>query len=351
MEKSLAELAQIVGGKVVGDGSIIINGLASVSEAREGVITFLANPKYRAELSKTKASAVIAPQVIEALRIPHLITPEPYVAYAKIARLFFQKPYHPRGISKEAVISSSARIGQDVSVFPHVYIGENVTIGDRATLYPGVYIGDDVIIGNDVIFYPHVIVLQGSIVGNRVILHPGVVIGGDGFGYAQEKGKHIKIPQVGIVQIDDDVEIGANSTVDRAALGKTWIKRGVKIDNLVMVAHNVVIGEDTIIVAQSGIAGSSEIGRGVIMAAQSGVSGHIKIGDNVTVTARGGVTKNVPPKSIVSGMPSIPHRNWLKSKIICGRLPEIYGEFKELKAKIEALEHQLKQWSGDNVRY
>jgi len=329
--KTLAELARIVGGKVAGDDSVIISGLAGVSEALEGDITFLANQKYRSRLLKSRASAVIAAESIEE------------IAYAKIAQFLFQKPHEARGISNEAAIAASARIGRDVSIFPLVHIGENVTIGNRAALYPGVYIGDNSVIGDDVVFYPNVTVQHESSIGNRVILHPGVVIGGDGFGYARDGQKSIKIPQIGFVQVDDDVEIGANSTVDRAALGKTWIKRGVKIDNLVMVAHNVVIGEDTVIVAQSGIAGSTELGNGVLMAAQSGITGHVKVGDSATVTAQAGVTKDVPPKTIVSGMPAVSHRNWLKATVIINRLPELYNAFKSLQKKVAALEKHLKE--------
>jgi UDP-3-O-[3-hydroxymyristoyl] glucosamine N-acyltransferase len=294
---------------------------------------------------------VIAAELIEGLTIAHLITPEPYLAYAKIAQLFFQKPYKPQGLSQSAIVPSTARIGKDVSIFPLVYIGENVIIGDRVTLYPGVYIGDDAVVGNDVIFYPHVTVEAGSIIGNRVILHPGVIIGGDGFGYAKDKEKYIKIPQVGTVHIEDDVEIGANSTVDRAAFGKTLIRRGTKIDNLVMVAHNVVIGEDTIIVAQSGIAGSSEIGNRVVIAAQCGVSGHINIGDNVTITARGGVPNSIPPHSVVSGTPTIPHRTWLKASAVFSHLPEMREELRALKKKVETLEGQLQKRGITDVRH
>jgi UDP-3-O-[3-hydroxymyristoyl] glucosamine N-acyltransferase len=180
-------------------------------------------------------------------------------------------------------------------------------------------------------------------------LHAGVVIGGDGFGYAPDNvGKYHKIPQVGIVQIDDDVEIGASSTVDRAALGRTWIKRGTKIDNLVMVAHNVVVGEDTVIVAQTGIAGSTEIGNNVVLAAKAGIAGHLRIGDKVTVTATGGVSKDVPAGSVISGRPAIPHRTWLKSKIICSRLPELHTDLKQLKRKVAALEEQLKKNGNDD---
>jgi UDP-3-O-[3-hydroxymyristoyl] glucosamine N-acyltransferase len=174
-----------------------------------------------------------------------------------------------------------------------------------------------------------------------VILHPGVVIGGDGFGYARDGSRSEKIPQVGIVQIDDDVEIGANSTVDRAALGKTWIKRGVKIDNLVMVAHNVVIGENSLIVAQSGIAGSTELGNAVVLAAQAGLVGHIKVGDRATVTAQAGLTKDIPPKSIFSGSPAVPHRNWLKTSVVMNQLPDLQKDVKRLQKKVTELEQLL----------
>jgi len=340
--KTLAELARIVGGEVAGDASVTISGLAGISEAKEGDITFLANQKYRSRLLESRASAVIAAESIEGMRVPFLLTPDPYLAYAKIAHFLFQKPYKAQGISNEAAIAASARIGRDASIFPLVYIGENVTTGNRVALYPGAYIGDNSVIGDDVVFYPNVTVQHKSIIGNRVVLHPGVVIGGDGFGYARDGKKSTKIPQVGFVQIDDDVEIGANSTVDRAALGKTWIKRGVKIDNLVMVAHNVVIGEDTVIVAQSGIAGSTKVGNGVVLAAQSGIVGHIKIGDSATVTAQSGLTKDIPPKSIFSGTPAVPYRNWLKSSIIINRLPELHKDFKALQKKVAALEKRLK---------
>lgn len=346
MEKTLAELARLCGGKVVGDGAIKIKGLASVSDAQEGHITFLANLKYRSLLSKTRASAIIASEVIDEVKVPFLIVSDPYLAYAKIARLFFLKPYEPKGISNEAIISPTARVGKDVTIAPFVYVGENVVIGDRVTLYPGVYIGDDVTIGDDVIFYPQVTILRDSFIGNRVILHSGVVIGGDGFGYAREKGRHVKIPQAGNVHIDDDVEIGSNSTVDRAALGRTWIKRGVKIDNLVMVAHNVIVGENTVIVAQSGIAGSSQLGNNVILAAQTGVAGHLNIGDEVVVGARGGVSRDISPKTMVSGAPAIPHRDWLKAVTLFGRFPELYEEFRGIKKKVEALENRLKKLEG-----
>ena len=342
MNKTLAELAALVNGTVIGDASIVISGIASLTDARSGDITFFTNPRYRRLLSSTQASAVIAAERISDTDLPLIIAPDPYRAYAIIARLCFEKPFCPLGISPQAVIAESAVIGAEPSISPLVFIGEDTVIGDRVVIHPGVIIGAQVRIGNDVILHSNFVLQERSILGDRVILHPGVVIGGDGFGYARDhQGASIKIPQVGIVQIDDDVEIGANSTVDRAALGKTWIKRGAKIDNLVMVAHNVVIGEDTVVVAQSGIAGSTEIGNRVILAAKAGIAGHLHIGDRATVTATGGVHKDVPAGSVVSGRPAIPHRDWLKSKILCSRLPEMHTELKQLKEAVARLEERL----------
>lgn len=341
MKKSVSELADFVGGTVVGDGATQVSGIATLAEARTGDISFLANPKYHAQVARTAASALIAAAPVPGATLTFLITPEPYLAYAKIARLFFEEPYRPRGISEEAIIDSSARIGPDASVFPLVYIGERVSIGARATLYPGVYIGDDSVVGDEVIFYPNVVVQRGSVIGSRVILHPGVVIGADGFGYARDKRRYVKIPQVGTVQLDDEVEIGANSTVDRAALGRTWVKRGAKIDNLVMVGHNAVVGEDTVIVAMSGVSGSTEVGNGVIMAAQTGTVGHIKIGDDVTLTARAGAAQDIPAKAVVSGYPAIEHPKWLRAQAVYNKLPELYAEVKSLRKKVEILETTL----------
>ena len=210
MKKTLAELAELVGGTVSGDESVTISGVAGIADAQEGDITFLSNAKYRHQILTTNASAVIAASDVEGASVPFVITSEPYVAYAKIAQLFFQKPLDPLGISGQASVSPSARTGRDPSIFPFVYIGNDAVIGDRVICYPGVYIGDNVTIGDDVVLHPNVTVHNGSILGNRVVVYPGVVIGGDGFGYApDERGIYHKIPQVGIVQIDDDVEIGA----------------------------------------------------------------------------------------------------------------------------------------------
>src|SRR4030043_92643 len=281
MKKRMKELAQWVDGTVIGDGEIEISGVAAIEEARDGEITFIADSKYLPNLSKTNASAVIASKEVTQADKPLLCVTNPQLAFAKILTLFSQRPYQPKGIDPHAWISPTAKLGKDLTLYPFVYIGDRCSIADRVTLYPGVYVGEDSIIGEDSILYSHVSIYSGTVIGKRVTLHSGVVVGSDGFGYVREGKKNVKIPQVGRVEIGDDVEIGSNTTVDRATFGKTIIRRGVKIDNLVQGAHNVTIGEDSIIVAQVGIAGSTKIGSNVILAGQVGVADHIEIGDNV----------------------------------------------------------------------
>lgn len=342
IKKSLQELADFINGKVMGDGNIIITGINSIDEAKNGEITFIANPKYLSMVRTTKASAIIVSSDFKDSEKPLLCTDNPYLAYAKIAGLFHKKPYHARGIDPNAVIGNNTEIGIDVSIYPFVYVGNNVRIGDRVSLYPGVYIGDDVHIGEDTVVYANTSIREGCKIGKRVIIHCGTVIGSDGFGFAKDGKVYHKIPQVGIVQIDDDVEIGANNAIDRAALGKTWIKRGVKTDNLVQIGHNVIIGEDTIIVAQVAIAGSAEIGNNVVLAGQVGVGGHLKVGDNVTVGGRSGITKDIAPNQIVSGIPAIPHKEWLKSQVCITKLPKMRKSLKELESKVEKIEKKIK---------
>ena len=273
MKKKLKELAEWVGGTVIGDGDVEISGVAAIEEARPGEITFIANPKYLSKLTETNASAVIvSPNVTQADK-PLLSIANPYLAFAKILTLYSQKAYQPRGIDPKAWISPTAQLGKEVTLYPFVYVGDRCSIGDRVTLYPGVWVGDDSSIGEESILYANVSIYPGTIIGKRVILHSGVVVGSDGFGYVKDGKKNVKIPQVGHVEIEDDVEIGANTTVDRATLGKTVIQRGVKIDNLVQVAHNVVIGEDSIVVAQVGISGSTKIGSNVTLGGQVGLQG------------------------------------------------------------------------------
>jgi UDP-3-O-[3-hydroxymyristoyl] glucosamine N-acyltransferase len=333
MKKTLKELADLVGGEIVGDETIEISGVMSIDEAKRGQITFVANPNYLKKVKETKASAVILSSEPAGVTKPLLVTENPYLAYAKIVSLYYRRPRQPLGIASQSFIGVGCHLGADISIYPFVYVGNNVHISDRVVLFPGVYVGDDSYIGEDTIIYPNVSIYEGSKIGKRVVIHAGSVIGSDGFGYARDGRKSVKIHQIGIVQIDDDVEIGANNAIDRAALGKTRLRRGVKTDNLVQIGHNVTIGEDSIIVAQVGISGSVEVGSNVTLAGQVGVAGHLKIGDNVTVGAQSGITKSIPPDQVVSGLPAIPHQKWLRSQVNITKLPEMRKRIKKLEEK------------------
>lgn len=342
MKKTLKELAELVGGEVAGNGDALIKGVSPLDSAVHGDITFVLSSKYADSLAITTASAVIVPPDIKVADKNLIIAKNPQLAYAKILTIFTFKPHPSKGVDRRAFIGRAPRIGEDVSVYPYTYIGDNVVIGRGTVIHSGVHIGNGCRIGEEVIIYPNATIRDGCIIGNRVIIHPGAVIGSDGFGYAREAKRHFKIPQVGIVQIDDDVEIGANTTVDKAAFGKTWIKRGTKIDNLVQVAHNVIVGEDSIIVAQAGIAGSSKLGNNVILAGQVAVSDHITIGDEVMIGGQSGVISDIPDKQVMSGYPAIPHREWLKASATFSKLPEMRKEIKELEKKVAELENILK---------
>lgn len=340
---TLKELARLVGGEIRGSCDELIFGITGICEARRGQITFLVNPRYGKDLETTEASAVIVGREFPETGRPLLITANPYLAYARIAQFFAPKPSHPKGVDSLAHIGKDCRIGEDVSVYPFVYLGDRVEIDQGVTLYPGVFVGDDVRIGADSIIYPNVSVLAGTIIGQRVIIHSGTVIGSDGFGFAQDGMTHVKIPQMGIVQIDDDCEIGANNTIDRAALGRTWIKTGVKTDNLVQVAHNVVVGEHSLLIAQVGISGSATLGKGVILAGQVGVAGHITIGDRVMVGGKSGVAKSIPAGEIVSGNPTMPHQTYLRTRTLIQRLPEMVKQIRSLEDRIRLLEAETKK--------
>ena len=341
MKKKLKELAEWVDGTVIGDEEIEISGVASIEEAQAEEITFIANPKYLPKLSQTNASAVIVSKEVTRADKPLLCVTNPYLAFAKVLTLLSHKPYRPKGIDSKTWVSPTAKLGKDLTLYPFVYIGDHCSIGDRVTLYPGVYVGEDSSIGEDSTLFPNVSVYSGTVIGKRVILHSGVVVGSDGFGYVKDGKKNIKIPQIGRVEIEDDVEIGANTTVDRAALGKTIIQKGVKIDNLVQVAHNVTIGEDSIIVAQVGISGSTKIGNNVTLAGQVGVVGHIEIGDNVMVGAQSGVTHDLPANQGYVGSPALPHREFLRAITIFPKLPEMKKTLIEIEKRLKKIEETL----------
>ncbi len=343
VRKQLKEIAQYIGGTVVGDADLFVSNVRGIDEAGEGDITFISNPKYKDRLEKTHASAILVSPEITSPDKNLIVTEDPYTAMAMVLTLLYPEEPVSAGVSREAFIETDAEIAEDVTVYPGVYIGRKARVEKRAVLYPGVFVGDEVSIGEDSVLYPNVVVYKRCIIGKRVTLHAGVVVGADGFGFANPGAENRKVLQVGIVQIDDDVEIGANTTIDRGTLGKTWIKRGVKIDNLVQIAHNVVIGENSVIVAQVGISGSTKLGRSVILGGQVGLVGHIAIGDNVMIGAQSGVNEDVPPGQIVSGSPHMPHRNWLRAQACFSKLPEMRKTINSLIKRIELLEEKTEQ--------
>lgn len=341
MRKTIGELAEVVGGSVVGDPKFVVEGISSVELAGPREITFVVNPRYAAALKTSRAGAVIVSSPELGGDRPMIVVGNPYLAYARIAQLFHTATKPTPGVAEGSFVHRQAKIGQDVSIAPMVWVDRGSDVGARVILYSGVWVGEGCLIGEDSVLHPGVILYPKSRVGKRVIVHAGTVIGSDGFGYARDGTRSIKIPQMGIVQIDDDVEIGANNTIDRASFGTTWIQRGVKTDNLVQIGHNVVVGEDSILVAQVGIAGSVEVGRRVILAGQVGVAGRIHIGDGAMVGPKSGVGKDVPEGGIVSGAPAIPHRTWLRTTHVIPRLPELLKRVRALEKKVETLEREL----------
>lgn len=344
MEKTLRQIATLVGGVVVGDPDTRITGANGIKEAQKGDVTFLGNRRYAPLLATTQASAVFVPMDVTESPRPLVRVADPSLAFTQAMALFHPAPVrHPQGVHSTAVIAPTARLGQHVSVGACAVIEDGAAIGDNTILYAGCYVGADVKVGRDCIFYAHVALRERVTVGDRVFIQSGTVVGSEGFGYVKIDGQYRLIPQVGTVVIEDDVEIGANVTIDRARFGKTVIGRGTKIDNLVQIAHNVVVGADSIIVAQAGISGSTRIGDRVTIAGQAGLVGHIEIGDGAILAAQAGVTKSVDPGVMVSGYPARPHDQAMKVYAATQRLPELAKTIAELKKKIEALEEKLKK--------
>ncbi len=349
-KKRLVELAVLVQGELVGDPEVLIGGVADFDSAVEGEITFVVDLKRGARLDECKASAIIVPTAVIEITTPAIRVKNPYLAVARIHALFVAEPFVATGIDTRAVVGRDCHIPAEVAISPLVYLGNRVRLGQRVTLHPGVVVYDDVVIGDDVVLYANVTIGRHCQIGNRVIIHSGTVIGSDGFGYATDgNGHHVKRPQVGMVQIDDDVEIGANTCIDRANFGKTWIKRGTKIDNLVQLGHNVVIGEDSLLVAQVGIAGSTTTGNNVALGGQVGVNGHIRLGDRVMVAAMSGVHNNLEPGTIVAGIPAIPHKTWLRSSAAYAKLPEMVRELRELRRQVAELSRATSQGEDDSL--
>jgi UDP-3-O-[3-hydroxymyristoyl] glucosamine N-acyltransferase len=308
-----------------------ITGVGAIESAQPGQLAFIANPKYATAAKTTRASAIIVDLKFPALDKPLLRAKNPQLAYARAADLFYHPPHYQRGVHSTAVIDPTARIGNNASIGAYVVIGPDVDIGENCTLLPHVVIYRGVKIGNNFFAHSQVSVRENSEIGNNVLLQNGVVIGSDGFGFAKDDSNHWhKIPQSGKVVIEDDVEIQANSCIDRASLGETRIRRGTKIDNLVQVGHNCLVGEDSMLCAQAGLAGSTELGRNVILAGQVGVAGHCKIGDNAIATAQSGIPNDVEAGKLVSGYPAIDNKLWLRSVAVFNKLPELAKAVRKL---------------------
>jgi len=348
----LSEVAGLVDGEVAGDGRVEITGVAKIEDAQPGDITFLANPKYKKFVATTRASAIFIPRDLadgefSGRRWPlHFITvSDPYAAFLHMVDHFHPPSKPPAaGIHPTAVIAKSATIGARVSVGAHVVIGEHCAIGSGAILYAGTVLAGRVQVGDDSVIYPNVTIYEGCKVGKHVIIHASTTIGGDGFGFSHNAdGTYMKIPQRGIVVIEDDVEIGANCTIDRATLGETRIKRGAKLDNLIQVAHNVVIGENTVIAAQSGISGSTQVGNDCAIGGQVGLSGHLRIADRTTLGAKSGIPKSITvPGQIHFGYPAFEIHETLKIQAATRQLPGLLVEIRNLQKRIEELELLLK---------
>ncbi len=341
MQLTTGEIADIIDGEITGDTRIDIEGVAVFEAATATDITYIDNAKLLKRIGETKAGAVLVPDGFNGQApCPVISTVNPKLGFAKILAVFHpDKPPVP-GISPRANIGDGAIIGQDVSIRDFVAVGDRVRLGDRVCLYPGVFIGDDTVIGDDTILYPNVTIMDHCCIGNRVKINAGTVIGSDGFGFVPDENAHFKIPHIGTVQIDDDVEIGVNNAIDRGSFGKTHICRGVKTDNLVHVAHNVTVGEDTLLVAQVGISGSVSIGKHAILAGQAGVGQHVTIGDNAIVGPQAGLSKSIEDGAVYSGTLAMPHNLWMRVQGVLRHLPS-------LKKKIDTIEKRLNSVDED----
>jgi len=348
MSIKVSEIAKEIGAKLLGNGSIKISDISPIEDSAHGHITFIANKKYAKYLSNTKASAVIVSEDfdVEVEGKTILQVKNPYFAFAKVLKLFYpDKLLIEKGIHLSAIIGKNTDLGEDISIGAYVVIGRGCSIGDRTVLMPGVVLGDGVRIGSDCTIHSNVSIREKVILKNRIIVHDGTVIGSDGFGFALDSGKYHKIPQTGTVVIEDDVEIGANTTIDRAALGKTVIARGTKLDNLIQVAHNCRIGEDCVIASQAGISGSTTIGNRVQIGGQAGFIGHIKIGDYAIIAAQSGVSKSIADRKYVFGTPANDYKKEFRIHGARRRLPDLLKDIVNIKKRLKKLEKNR----GDNV--
>ncbi len=341
MKRTLGELAALLQGEVKGPPDLELEGIAAIETPVPGKLPSSPKSAMPGWLSHSQAGAfIVAPDLADLPR-PLIIVPHPYLAYARVAALFAPAQRRWAGISDQACLGRDLTLGREVSIAPLVFIGDRVRLDDGVTVMPGCYLGDEVHLGAGTLIYPNVTILERCQVGQRCIIHSGTVIGSDGFGFVPTPAGNEKIPQLGTVVIEDEVEIGANCAIDRGALGETRIGRGVKIDNLVHLAHNVTVGEHSLLVAQVGVSGSTKLGRRVILAGQVGLVGHIELGDGVRVGAQSGVTHSVPAGQDVSGSPAFPHKQWLQSMSHIPKLPDLYRRLKRLEQQVAELAARL----------
>ena len=349
--RTLAELAEILDGDVAGDPSIIIRGVAGIREAQPGDITFIANARYESYLHETRASAVICARGAAAAPVPLLRVDNPYLAFQRIVRVFRPEAYRPAaGVHATAVVAADAEIGEGASIGAHCVIESRARIGRRAVLMPSCYVGVRAVVGDDSYLYPGVVLREECEVGERCIIHPHAVIGADGFGFAFDAGRYHKVPQVGNVVIGNDVEIGANTTIDRATTDSTRIGDGSKLDNLIQIGHNVVIGKHCIVVAQVGISGSTELEDYVTIGGQAGLTGHIRVGTGAQVGAQSGVTKSVAAGQTVFGCPAVPIALFKRLHAFLQRLPSIWERTKELEERLQQFELQAEARPAEKER-
>ena len=332
------ELAEMVGGEVVGDSEFEVKGIEGLVKEEPATITFAENDKFFVAAEKSGTAVIIVPEsVVESSKILIKVK-NPRLAYARIAGLFAPQIFEQPGIAHSAVLAESAKIGSNVSIHPQVVIGEGAEVGDNVMLGAGVYLGPGVVIGANTVIHPNVVIEYNTIIGSNVIIHAGTVIGADGYGYVSDQKGHHKIPQLGKVIIEDEVEIGANVTIDRGTIDPTIIGKGTKIDNLVQIAHNVEVGSECLIIAQVGIAGSTKLGKRVILAGKTGVAGHLSIGENTVIASGSVVTKNTPAAVFYSGNPAHDHRAELREQAARRKLPDLLKRVKKLEEQIKARE-------------
>lgn len=346
MEFTAKRIAEYLQGEIIGDETAAVHTFAKIEEGSPGAISFLSNPKYANYLYTTNSSIVLVNKDLEIageVKATLIVVDNAYESLAKLLNLYEASKPRKTGISTKAYIDPTAKIGKDVYIAPFVYIGEQVEIGDHTQIYPHVTLSEGVKVGEQCILYPGVSIYHNCKIGNRCILHSGSVIGADGFGFAPTSNGYDKIPQIGIVVIEDEVEIGANTCVDRATMGATIIHQGAKLDNLIQIAHNNKIGSHTVMAAQVGVAGSTEIGKWCMVGGQVGFAGHLKVGDRISIGAQSGIPGNVKSGSTIMGYPAIEHKQFARSSVIYKKLPDMYDQLSELQKEFDALKARLEK--------